>query len=119
MNIGGTLSVTQADAPKDEQYAGDSQPKLTVSGADEVYLITVTGRDYNMGELSAFASQSGCALIDSLYNRTTDFARKYSAEGKFSYSDALDAHLAVYQPQFNAVTLTLKDGSSENRTKSC
>jgi len=113
LNIGGTLSVTQADAPKDEQYAGDSQPKLTVSGADEVYLITVTGRDYNMGELSAFASQSGCALIDSLYNRTTDFARKYSAEGKFSYSDALDAHLAVYQPQFNAVTLTLKDGSSE------
>ena len=113
LNIGGTLSVTQADAPKDEQYAGDSQPKLTVSGADEVYLITVTGRDYNMGELSAFASQSGCALIDSLYNRTTDFARKYSAEGKFSYSDAFDAHLAVYQPQFNAVTLTLKDGSSE------
>ena len=61
---------------------GDSQPKLTVSGADEVYLITVTGRDYNMGELSAFASQSGCALIDLLYNRTTDFVKKYSAEGK-------------------------------------
>ena len=113
LNIGGTLSVTQADAPKDEQYAGDSQPKLTVSGADEVYLITVTGRDYNMGELSAFASQSGCALIDLLYNRTTDFAKKYSAEGKFNYSNALDAHLPVYQPQFNAVTLTLKDGSSE------
>lgn len=88
LNIGGTLSVTQADAPKDEQYAGDSQPKLTVSGADEVYLITVTGRDYNMGELSAFASQSGCALIDLLYNRTTDFAKKYSAEGKFNYFNA-------------------------------
>lgn len=113
LNIGGTLSVTQADAPKDEQYAGDSQPKLTVSGADEVYLITVTGRDYNMGELSAFASQSGCALIDLLYNRTTDFAKKYSAEGKFNYFNALDAHLAVYQPQFNAVTLTLEDGISE------
>lgn len=67
LNIGGTLSVTQADAPKDEQYAGDSQPKLTVSGADEVYLITVTGRDYNMASFppsrhKAAARSSTCSI---------------------------------------------------------
>lgn len=36
-------------------------------------------------------------------------AARYSTDGAFDYDAALAAHLKVYQPQFDAVTLTLSD----------
>lgn len=115
---GGTLDFSEKAKPSDAQYASDSQPQVTVSGADSVYLITVTGRDYNMGKYSDFDAQTDYSLVNSLYKRAADFAKKYTADGKFSYDSALNAHLAKYKPQFDAVTLTLKDGSSDKSNES-
>ena len=71
-----------------------------------------------MGKYSDFDAQTDYSLVNSLYKRAADFAKKYTADGKFSYDSALNAHLAKYKPQFDAVTLTLKDGSSDKSNES-
>lgn len=97
------------DNVKDEQYASSENPAVKISNADAVYLITISDRTFDMGDLSSFEKQENIELVNELYNKTKAVADKYQAESSFHYSNALDAHLAIYQPQFNAVTLNLGD----------
>lgn len=104
---GGTKEKVVLDKNTDEeQFFGDNNG-IRITGADEVYLITVSDRTYDMGTYSDFDSQESFALTDELYQRTKAVADKYTADGKFDYEAALENHLAIYQPQFDAVTLTL------------
>ena len=104
---GGTKEKVVLDKNTDEeQFFGDNNG-IRITGADEVYLITVSDRTYDMGTYSDFDSQESFALTDELYQRTKAVADKYTADGKFDYEAALENHLAIYQPQFDAVALTL------------
>lgn len=104
---GGTKDKVVLDKNTDEeQFFGDNNG-IRITGADEVYLITVSDRTYDMGPYSDFDSQENFALTDELYQRTKAVADKYTADGNFDYETALENHLAIYQPQFDSVALTL------------
>lgn len=98
---------------KESQFVGDNEA-IRISGAEAVYLITVTGRTYDMGAFDSFASQESYALIDELTAKTKRVADSYSAKDGFNYDDALAKHLAVYQPQFDSVTLSLGDDTTKS-----
>ncbi|MCD7797484.1 MAG: hypothetical protein LUG95_07815 [Clostridiales bacterium] len=111
VTVGGTKERVALDKnTEEEQYASDENYGISITDADEVYLITVSDRTYNMGDYDAFADTDSFELIDSLYSQTQEVAQKYeTTDGGFDYDTALDEHLAVYQPQFDAAEFSLED----------
>ena len=97
------------------QFSGDNCG-IKITDADAVYLITISERTYDMGVYVAFNKQTEFALVDELYAQTKAVADKYTADGAFDYDKALENHLAIYQPQFDAVTLTLEDSVASNES---
>ena len=63
-------------------------------------------------ELADFAAAQEYALVNELADDCKAVAQKYSQSGAFDYDAALNAHTALHQPQFDAVTFTLNGGSS-------
>lgn len=98
---------------KEDIFCG-TNTGVTIKDAENVYLITVTGRDYNVGAFDDFEAQNNYTLVTNLENQTKKIATKYTKDGKFDYDKALKSHLDIYQPQFDAVTLTLDDSTKSN-----
>lgn len=96
------------------QFVDSKNEGIRITDADFVYLITISDRDYNMGKYDAFDSRESFALIDLLADKAKAIADKYSENGSFDYDTALKNHLAVYQPQFDAVTINLEDSDKSN-----
>jgi hypothetical protein len=112
--IGGTKEKVSLDKNTDEsQFSGDNDG-IKITDADTLYLITISDRTYDMGAYAEFDKQEQFDLVDDLYSRAKAVADKYSANDTFDYDTALTNHLAVYQPQFDAVTLTLGDDSTDS-----
>lgn len=114
----GSKQITEGKEVKDEQYVGTGNPQIEITDADNVYLITVSDRTHDMGAYSDFAAQTDYALLAELKNTAKAVADKYTADGKFSYDAALSAHLKIYEPLFNAVTLTLGNGTTDESNES-
>lgn len=108
----GTKEKVDGAEVSDQQYACADNPQIKISDADAVYLITVSDRTYEMGSYDGFAEQKEFALTDELTQTAKAVAEKYTVDSKFDYDSALKAHLEIYQPQFDAVTLTLNNGTS-------
>lgn len=111
VTIGGNKEKTELEKNTEETQFYGSNDGIRITDADAVYLITLSDRTYDMGAYADFDNQESFALIDSLYERTSAVAQKYYDGQSFDYDTALQDHLAVYQPQFDAVTLTLADNS--------
>ena len=110
----GSKEKTVLDKNTEEsQFFGDNNG-IKITDADAVYLITISGRDYEMGAYADFDNQQNYALTDSLYSQAKAVADKYSSDNGFDYDTALDNHLKIYQPQFDAVTLNLEDSDLSN-----
>ena len=109
---GGTKEKISGKAVDDEQYAAEDNPQIQITDADQVYLITVSDRTYEMGALADFAAAQEYALVNELADDCKAVSQKYSQSGAFDYDAALNAHTALHQPQFDAVTFTLNGGSS-------
>lgn len=117
VTIGGTKEKVILDKKTEEtQFCGENNG-IKITDADAVYLITISDRTDDMGAYSDFENQQSYALIDSLYEQAKGVADKYYANGNFDYDKALNNHLAIYQPQFDAVTLTLGDNSEESNER--
>lgn len=103
---------------KDEQYCGENDPTIKIIGADNVYLIAVTGRTYDMGDIEAFAESDSYALLDQLKEKVKSVAEKYTIDGKFNYDAALKPHKEKFSQEYNKVTLKLgdKDSTKSNET---
>lgn len=113
---GGTKKKVILDKNTEEaQFSGENNG-IKITNADAVYLITISDRTYDMGKYDEFENQESYALTDNLYNKAKAVADKYKAESGFDYNKALENHLKFYQPQFDAVTLTL-DSSTESNEK--
>ncbi|MCH5316215.1 MAG: glycoside hydrolase N-terminal domain-containing protein [Eubacterium sp.] len=109
---GSKEKITLDNINNDPQYVGDGNQAVKITDANAVYLITISDRTYDMGGINAFASQQSYNLVDELYTRTKAVADKYASSDGFDYDKALEEHLSVYQPQFDAVTLRLGDEQS-------
>lgn len=99
----------------EEQFSGDNQG-VKITDADNVYLLTVSERTYDMGKYADFERQSDFALVDECVATLKSIAEKYGND-KFDYDTALKNHLAIYQPQFDAVELKLGDDSFDSNEK--
>lgn len=102
----------------DEQYSADENPQIKITDADAVYLITISDRTYDMGSMDDFAAQQNYDLIDKLAQQTKAVADKYSSDNRFAYDSALENHLKLYKPQFDAVTFSLGNGDSNSSNES-
>ena len=112
VTVGGTKEkVELPKATEETQFCGDNCG-IRIAGAEEVYLITLSGRTAEMGSFDAFKDTRSFALVDELYKKTAAVAERYGKNGGFDYDAALQAHLAIYSPQFDAVSLSLGDGSA-------
>lgn len=113
---GGTkekITVENKNTQTEEQFKGTNSG-IKISDAESVYLITLSDRTYDMGGYSDFDRQESFALADSLYGKTKAVAEKYQKNGDFDYQKALENHLAVYQPIFDAVTLELDEDNFDS-----
>lgn len=116
VTAGGTKEKIALDKNTEEtQFYGENDG-VKIIDADTVYLITISDRTYEMGGYDDFENQSSYELTDSLYNQAKAVADKYSADGEFDYAKALEQHLKIYQPQFDAVTLNLSDSNKSNES---
>lgn len=116
VSIGGTKEKIVLDKNTEEtQFYGENYG-IKISDADEVYLITISDRTYDMGSYSDFDNQNDFELTDSLYAQAKAVADKYSSSGSFDFETALANHLEIYQPQFDAVTLTLDNSTASNES---
>ncbi len=109
---GGKKEKVEGKQVKDEQYASSENPEIKITDADNVYLVTISDRTADMGKIDDFASAKSYKLVDELASKTKAVADKYTSNKKFSYETALKSHISIYQPQYDAVTLSLGNGES-------
>lgn len=121
-----TLTYVVTDGKKDKveidknidesQFKGSKNEGIRIRDAEAVYLITISDRDFDMGKYDEFDSQQDFQLIHSLKTKAQSIADKYSVDNSFDYESALNNHLAVYQPQFDAVTIHLENSDKSNES---
>lgn len=113
VNVGGSKEKIELEAKKtDAQNEGKANEAVKIEDADAVYLVTITGRDAEMGIADDFKAQEEYALVDKLLENARSVAEKYGADGGFDYDLALKNHLEIYAPQFDAVTIDLTSEST-------
>ena len=112
LNIGGTKEKILLENTDEKQNVGEEQnPAVKICGAEAVYLITKTGRTFNMGEFQEFKNSKSYKLVDSLLNDCIAAAENYGGS-KFSYDDALKKSAEIQKEMFGAVYFSL--GNDEN-----
>lgn len=112
VTIGGEKEKVELKKLNDEsQFVGSKHEGIKITDADAVYLITISDRTYDMCAYDEFSKKGteleSFELLKELYAKTKAVADKYTCETGFDYDKALEEHLKIYQPQFDAVTLTL------------
>lgn len=98
---------------KEEQFSGENNG-IKITGANKVYLITYSARDYDLCKYDEFESKESYALAEEIEQTLLSIAEKYSSSGSFDFESALNNHLDIYQPQFDAVTLELENSTESN-----
>lgn len=116
INGGSKEKVTLDKNIEESQFFGENTG-IKISNAESVYLLTVSDRTYDMGEINDFENQKTFKLVDDCIVNFKSVAEKYKNDKGFDYDSALDNHLAIYQPQFNNVTLTLGEDNFESNEK--
>ena len=112
---GGTKERFTLDKNIDESQFTGENAGVKIADADSVYLLTVSERTYDMGDINTFDKQKDFKLVDDCVSTLKNVAQKYNDKSGFNYDLALKNHLAIYQPQFNNVSLSLgKDNFDSN-----
>ncbi|MBR3817466.1 MAG: glycoside hydrolase N-terminal domain-containing protein [Clostridia bacterium] len=109
---GGIKKEISLGKVKDAQYCGEKDPAITIVGADNVYLIALSDRTYDMGAYDSFADADSYALVDELVKNAETVADKYTVDGEFSYEKAIEKHAEAFSEEFNAVSFKLGDTDS-------
>ncbi|MCM1544452.1 MAG: hypothetical protein NC110_04050, partial [Ruminococcus sp.] len=119
INEGGKKTAEYPSSKPDKQYCGEkNDPQIKIKDAENVYLIAVSDRTYDMGAYDDFADAQSYALVDELAKKAEAVAEKYTENEKFSYDVALESHADVFSKAFNAVSFKLgdTDSSASNET---
>ncbi len=110
---GGEKELKLLDNVNESQYCSENNPAIEIKNADNVYLIAVTGRTYDMGSYADFEGTKSYAIIDELFDKAYSVGEKYTADGAFDYDSALKNHADIFSKEFNAVTFKLGNSDSE------
>lgn len=108
---GGTKEKICLDSSEEEIKAGTENPAVKITDADEVYLITLSDRDFDMGAYDDFADAKSYNLVDSLLTRCQEIAGKFGGDN-FDYSKALSPSSKEQAELFNRVSFDLKSEDS-------
>lgn len=109
---GGEKKRITTDMPQETQYVGQTNPAISITGADNVYIISVTDRSHSISSYDDFANKTNYELADELYNKANAVASKYTEDGKFNFDKALKNHTDIFTPMFNAVSFDLDADTS-------
>ena len=110
----GTKEKVELEKKTKEDIFRGQNSGIKITNAENIYLITVSDRTYNMGSLDEFDDKDSYELVDELTDKAKAVEDKYDGKDGFDYEKALKKHLEIYQPQFDAVTLELEDSDESN-----
>ena len=110
----GTKEKIELEKKNKEDIFRGQNSGIKISDAQNIYLITISDRTYDMGSLDEFEDKDSYELVDELTAQAKTIEEKYSTKKDFDYNKALKNHLEIYQPQFDAVTLELEDSDKSN-----
>lgn len=110
----GTKEKIELEKKNKEDIFRGQNSGIKISNAQNIYLITISDRTYDMGSLDEFDDKDSYELVDELTAQAKAIEEKYSTKKDFDYNKALKNHLEIYQPQFDAVTLELEDSDKSN-----
>ncbi|WP_349425932.1 glycoside hydrolase N-terminal domain-containing protein [Microbacterium sp. LWS13-1.2] len=88
---------------------------ISITEADEVFLITKSARDKNLGAIEEFAAQQDFAVVDKLREDIQAVISKpeYVVGGALDYDALLAPHAAVQGEEFDAVKLDLPGADAD------
>lgn len=110
---GSKEKVTLDKNIEEEQFCGENCG-IKITDANKVYLVSYSTRDYDIGSMSDFEETEKFILTDKIEMLLQEVAKRYTKSRGFDFDTALNEHLAVYKPQFDAVTLKLEDSTESN-----
>lgn len=110
----GTKEKVELEKKNKEDIFRGQNSGIKITNAENIYLITISDRTYNMGSLDEFEDKDSYELVDELTDKAKAVEDKYDGKDGFDYEKALKKHLEIYQPQFDAVTLELDDSDESN-----
>ncbi len=110
----GTKEKVELEKKSKEDIFYGQNSGIKITNAENIYLITVSDRTYNMGKIDDFEEQDSFELVDELTDKAKAVEDEYDGKDGFDYEKALKKHLEIYQPQFDAVTLELEDSDESN-----
>ena len=109
---GGKKERITTDKPRETQYVGQDNPVISVSGANNVYIISISDRSFDIGKYDDFANKVDYELVNQLYNKVSSVAAKYTENSKFDFNKALKNHTDIFTPMFNSVSIDLGANTS-------
>ncbi|MEV4689408.1 glycosyl hydrolase family 95 catalytic domain-containing protein [Microbacterium sp. LWH3-1.2] len=89
---------------------------ISITDADEVFLISKSARDTNIGTIDEFAAQQDFGVVDQLRNDIEAVISKpeYIVGGALDYDALLAPHAAGQREEFNAVKLDLPGAEADS-----
>ncbi|WP_426322017.1 glycosyl hydrolase family 95 catalytic domain-containing protein [Microbacterium sp. E-13] len=89
---------------------------ISITDADEVFLISKSARDKNMGAIDEFAAQQDFGVVDQLRDDIEAVISKpeYVVGGSLDYNALLAPHAAGQREEFNAVKLDLPGAEADS-----
>lgn len=104
---GGVKKRITTSTSQEAQYVGQDNPAISITDADNVYIISVSDRSYDIGKYDDFENKVNFELTNKLYDKANSVAAKYTLNGKFDFDKALKNHTDIFTPLFNALSIDL------------
>ncbi len=109
---GANATKTPVTLSKDDPMLLGNNNAVKIENADNVYLITISGRTSSMtgqttNVMSKFESMSEYDLLEEMLEKVTAVKNKYTQNGYFSYDAALSPSAKVQKAEFNRMSFTL------------
>ena len=110
---GGTKEKVSSEDVTDTQYCGKDNPSIKITDADNVYLIAISDRDYEVGSTKDFESEEQFKLIEKSRKKAKNIQEKYTEDDIFSYEEAIKEHSEIFSSEYNKVTFSLGETDSD------
>ena len=107
--VGGTKEkVLNTTTARESQNVGtDTDPRIKITDADAVYIISRTDRTWDMCTYDEFKAKDQYDLVDDLMTELMAVEKKYQNEKGFDYDAAFAPHAASWSEEFNKVKFSL------------